>query len=490
MNKIKLNLNEFKDKVYACWLGKNIGGTMGMPYERTHDVLDIKGFITDAGEPLPNDDLDLQLIWLHAVEMVGAKNINAEILGEFWINTIVGNWNEYGISKSNIRRGLVPPLSGDYNNSWKNSNGAWIRTEIWACLAPGCPEIAAKYATEDGKVDHGAGEGTVAAAFVAAMQSAAFVLKDIRKCIDVGLSVIPQDSRMADSVKFVIECYEKGMNAVDTRNAIQKRNSDIGDGWFEAPSNVSYAVIGLLWGEGDFKRSMITAINCGDDTDCTAGTVGATLGILGGSGSIPNDWKAHIGDRIITISLNLADYKSGGRVPKTCTDLSQRVVAAAPLVLSSNNANVSIVSDENEIPEGVEQALTEQCQLWREQNPLIPYSFKISNEIFSATAVLDKEPQIVPFDTVSGRIIIRSTRYFGDETYNLNLRWWLPDGFTAPEMPKTAVIRANNSHSKPVTEIPFTVNLGENVSATNRCVLEITALGRSTALYIPFVLIG
>lgn len=97
-------------------------------------------------------------------------------------------------------KGLVPSLSGDYNNDWKNSNGAWIRTEIWASLAPGCPNVAAKYAIEDAKVDHGSGEGTYAAAFV---------INDLRKCIEIGLSKISSTSRVHSSVMKVLECFDK-----------------------------------------------------------------------------------------------------------------------------------------------------------------------------------------------------------------------------------------------------------------------------------------
>ena len=169
-------------------------------------------------------------------------------------------------------------------------------------------------------VDHGTGEGTFAAAFVAAMQSAAFIIKDIRKCIDIGLTKIPESCRMADSVRTVLKCYGEGKSAVEARNIILERNMDIGNGWFEAPSNVSYVLIGLLWGAGDFKKSMLTAINCGDDTDCTAATVGATLGILGGSEAVPKDWKQHIGDEIVTVSINRGDV--GRSIPYTCTALA------------------------------------------------------------------------------------------------------------------------------------------------------------------------
>lgn len=45
-------------------------------------------------------------------------------------------------------------------------------------------------------------------------------------------------------------------------------DADIGT-WM-APANVGYVILGLLYGEGDFKKSLLTAVNSGDDTDCTA----------------------------------------------------------------------------------------------------------------------------------------------------------------------------------------------------------------------------
>ena len=33
-----------KQRIYACWLGKNIGGTLGTPYEGLQQLNDILGF--------------------------------------------------------------------------------------------------------------------------------------------------------------------------------------------------------------------------------------------------------------------------------------------------------------------------------------------------------------------------------------------------------------------------------------------------------------
>ena len=471
------------DKIYACWVGKNIGGTMGAPYEGKREVLDVKGYATAPGEPLPNDDLDLQLIWLHGMEQFGPQAINTALLGELWLGLIPPNWNEYGIGKNNMRRGLQSPLSGDYNNSWKHSNGAWIRTEVWACMAPAAPTVAAKYAMEDAKVDHGSGEGTWAAAFVAAMQSAAFLYQDIRKCIDVGLAVIPEESRMADSVRFVLDCFDSGKDWLTTRNAIQERNADIGDGWFEAPSNVAYTLIGLLWGKGDFKASMITAINCGDDTDCTAATVGATLGILDGRAAIPADWQEYIGDKIITISINKGDGHTGRAVPETCTELSERVIAQAPHVLFGNQANVSF--DEASFPAEAEEYLWEQCAALRAANPLVPDSAHFESTLLTADLHYENGLDVEPLEEKKITVTVRCHRAMGDELKNLTMRWWLPEGFTLKAGRQTAIIGNHTRHTEAEAILHYTIAAGETLAPQNRCVLEVVAEGRSVPLYIP-----
>ena len=92
--------------------------------------------------------------------------------------------NSYGVGKVNMKLGIMPPLSGEYNNAnWKTGNGAWIRSEIWACLARGNPLLAAQFAWSDACVDHGCTDGTFAEIFAATLESAAFIEKDRDKLI-------------------------------------------------------------------------------------------------------------------------------------------------------------------------------------------------------------------------------------------------------------------------------------------------------------------
>ena len=127
---MKLTMNAYLDKVRACWLGKNIGGTLGGPLEGKRGAVDLDFYVHDFSKgALPNDDLDLQLVWLIAAEEYGIK-VDAEVLGNYWVSYITPDWSEYGMGKRNLRGGMLPGVSGAYRNTFSCSNGAWIRSEI------------------------------------------------------------------------------------------------------------------------------------------------------------------------------------------------------------------------------------------------------------------------------------------------------------------------------------------------------------------------
>lgn len=494
---MKLNSDEYKDKVYACWAGKNLGGTMGGPYEGCRNTLDVKGFATKPKEALPNDDLDLQLVWLHAVEFEGPRNITAEVLGEYWLSFITGCWNEYGIAKRNMEKGIIPPLCGDSQNPWKHSNGAWIRTEIWATLAPAYPDLAVRFAIEDAKVDHGMGEGTYAAAFVAALESAAFVVSDGRKLIDIGLSKIPDGCRIAQSVRLVISCFDKGLSWLETRNAILELNKDIGDGWFQAPSNVAFVVLGLLFGNGDFKKSMLTAINCGDDTDCTGGTVGAILGIMYGKKGLPNDWLEYMGDEIVTGAINTC--LSMPRV-KNCSELTDKVAALAPSVLLFNRMNaqsVDIYTGRTEFSDEEIGKMSFPYGKCEETDGMRASLFSMRPDTFSmklayATAIVSylDGTEIRPNEErkISLRIV-NNVKAFGNLPNTVRVKVRLPNGFSAD----AEEFDVFAPHWTPFTldctseERIITIKAGEKIDAVNEILLEVGAVGRYTKAYMPVI---
>jgi ADP-ribosylglycohydrolase len=337
-----INETEFYDRVYACWLGKNIGGTLGMPFEGKTEINNISFYTKiKEGEPAANDDLDLQILWLKAMEDNNFR-VDAYTLGEYWLKYVPVNWNEYGVGKTNMKAGIMPPLSGEYNNAkWKTSNGAWIRSEIWACLAPGNPMLAAQFAWNDACVDHGCSEGTFAEIFTATLESAAFVEKDRDKLIQFALSTIPAKCKVAIAVNIAVEARKSGKAWPEAREAVITATEDLG--WFQAPRNVAFTIIGWLYGDNDFGKSICIAINCGDDTDCTGATLGSIFGIIYGSSIIPEKWKAPIGDGIKSVAV------SGFEVPATLQSLTEKTIAAQKMVAEIYNSSVKVNSGKTKV---------------------------------------------------------------------------------------------------------------------------------------------
>jgi ADP-ribosylglycohydrolase len=381
-SRIIINEEEFYDKVYACWLGKSIGGTLGMPFEGQRETHNLTFYEPVPKEPVPNDDLDLQLLWLKALEENG-PNINAHTLAQYWLKYVVVDWNEYGIGKKNVRKGILPPLSGHFNNPWRDSNGAWIRSEIWACLFPGVPSLAAKYAFEDACVDHGVAEGTYAEVFMASLESAAFVIKDRDELLKIAFSYIPKDCGVAESVRTAIRAWREGLDWRTARERVVEASRKTG--WFMAPQNVAFVILGWLYGEGDFGKSICTAVNCGDDTDCTGATLGSLLGILNGTKGIPKEWREPISENIANVAIG------GFQPPKTIRELTERVVKMAKISLKYHKAPVEISPSPTNLKALRELKMVDEKvikNLWSRS----PYKIELSSHKLQATIDYREEP--------------------------------------------------------------------------------------------------
>lgn len=356
---MKLDFKNYCSKVKGCYLGKTIGGTLGAPFECYRGVYEIDDFMQDVSMPVPNDDVDLQLVWLAAAEREG-RNIDSHVLAEYWETYVSASFSEYGTGKNNFRMGILPPLSGFMRNENHNSNGAWIRTEIWACLCAGNPALAANYAYYDACVDH-SDEGVYAAVFMAAVQAAAFFEGDVHKLIEAGLSYIPESCGVRSAVELILSCQKKGLSWKEARKKLlcalpssfgemsgewqgtelvpacnkcpaQKKDPEIPKAEFgyDAPASIGIILIGWLYGKGDFGRSICLAVNCGEDTDCTAGTLGATLGIIAGAENLPERWKKGCSDRIVTCTLRTDSILN---VPGSVPELCDRIVRRTPVFL-------------------------------------------------------------------------------------------------------------------------------------------------------------
>ncbi len=313
----------FFDKVYACWMGKNIGGTLGGPLEGRMELMDIRGYTQTFIESVENDDLDLQLVNLHCIEQYGGR-ADSSLLSREWLEHVHFQYDEYGHSLTNMRRGIGSPLSGCFNNFFTDCMGSPIRSEIWAVICAGMPDLAAYYAYHDASVDHAGGEGVYGEIFFAVLESMAFTETDKFKLIETALSYLPETSNVRRAVELLVDCYGRGLSWVECRQAII--DGFAGDNFTYAPVNIAFTLIGWLYEEG-FTAQMLTTANCGYDTDCTVATLGSLLGILYGREYLDPYWTEPLGENIVT-----SGPITGFRAPRTITELTERSIAARELV--------------------------------------------------------------------------------------------------------------------------------------------------------------
>ena len=264
---------------------------------------------------------------------------------------------------------------------------------------------------------------------------------------------------------------------------------------------MAYVVLGLLYGEGDFKKSMILTVNCGDDTDCTAATLGSIMGIQKGTAGIPADWHTHIGDEIVT-KCNL---KGHGNWHANNRELTDHIMDLLPCTLRQTRYYDSfyddaplayyatrkmgkdepVLCDHDDFSAVAPDAFTGD-DFVKSMFSRSPYSFR-QNGIYSDVWVeFDKVPQLQPGDTITGKITVRNRRMHPAKHYHL--RWFLPEGWSVNGKTNLAAGAPNSNYES--ESVTFCITAGEKVEPNNRLVLEVSSVQRPTCIYVPVMILG
>jgi len=263
-------------------MGKNFGGAVGMAFEGWPGPR-LSAAAPSVPSAVPNDDFEMQLMALAAIERSG-RWPEPEEMARIWQDHLGFAPDEYGVALRNLREGILPPASGATDNFFAHGMGAVIRSELWACLCPDDPEAAATLAANDAGIDH-AGEGVLGAAFLAALQSAAFGGADLEQSIAAAASLLPMHSVLPDVVSVT---GRLAMDNVSDEDAIRACHETFGSANFtDCIMNLAFILLALRRGSGDVMASLHFALRCGEDADCTCASVGATLGILHGPPACP-----------------------------------------------------------------------------------------------------------------------------------------------------------------------------------------------------------
>jgi len=316
--------SDYPQRVYAGVLGKLIGVYLGRPFEQwSHTAIAQKwGEITryvhqDQGVPLivSDDDITGTFTFLRAlIDHPSGAALTAREIGQTWLNYIAERrhilwWGGIGQSTEHtaflrLQDGIEAPRSGSIELNGKavaEEIGAQIFIDGWALVSPGQPEQAARLAAEAARVSHD-GEAVHGAVALAVMESLAFQEANIDRLLDAAQRFIPADCEIARMTADVRRWHREDGDWRATLRRIQ-------DTWGYARystgcpmvSNHAVILLGLLYGAGDFDRSMMIVNTSGYDTDCNSGNLGCLLGIRNGLDTFRKgfDWRTPLNDRML-----------------------------------------------------------------------------------------------------------------------------------------------------------------------------------------------
>ncbi|MBO5273086.1 MAG: ADP-ribosylglycohydrolase family protein [Clostridia bacterium] len=341
-----------ENKIHGAWVGRMCGCLLGMAFEtvRTNELIP---FLRETGNyPLHrymlSSDIDpdrlskykfnfaihAQADRFHAMPAdddtnytVLAQEIIRRYGRDFTPHQVAGAWldlqkkNAYctaeRIAYCNFVRGFVPPQSAMYQNPYREWIGAQIRCDYYGYINPGDPERAAEMAWRDASISH-TKNGIYGSMFICAMIAAAAVTDDRELIVKSGLARIPRTSRLYKDVSDVLDCYRSGKPSSECFAMIHERYDEYdGQGWCHAISNSMIVAAALLWGGGDYGKSICMAVETGFDTDCNGATVGSIVGMIIGIDNIPDEWTKPINDTLHTTIFGVGTVKISDRVKLT-----------------------------------------------------------------------------------------------------------------------------------------------------------------------------
>ncbi|MGX5820896.1 ADP-ribosylglycohydrolase family protein [Chitinophaga lutea] len=307
--KTQLSLATLQDKIKGGWAGQTIGCTYGGPFEFKYNGTMVQDYVPvywNNGSikwwydnfPGLYDDVYMDLTFVEVFEKYG---LHAPV--DSFANAIAHAsyplWHANQAARHNILNGIKAPESGHWrNNPHADDIDFQIEADFAGLMAPGMPNTASAICDSIGHIMN-YGDGWYGGVYVAAMYSLAFVSDDIQWIVTEALKTIPAQSKYRQCMESVIANHKKFPNDWKrTWFEVERNwNEDLycPDGVhnplnIDATVNSAYILIGLLYGNGDFTKTMDISMRCGQDADCNPASAAGILGTMIGYSRIPEKY--------------------------------------------------------------------------------------------------------------------------------------------------------------------------------------------------------
>jgi hypothetical protein len=326
----QISRQDLLDKIRGGWAGQMIGVSYGAPTEFRSKGKILEGTLSWNPDRVENsihqDDLYVEMTFAAVMDRLGLDATTAQY-GEAFGKSRYSLWHANAGARRNLSRGIAAPASGHPRyNLHANDIDFQIEADFIGLMCPGLPRVSNRFCDRIGRVMN-YGDGVYGGMFVCGMYSAAFFENDPRKIVEAGLACIPRQSEYGLLIRDLLDWSAQSPG--DWRQVWQKvqdkwdKNDPCPDGALQdfnidAKLNGAYIAFGLLFGDGDFLRTMEVSTRCGQDSDCNPSSAAGVLGVVYGYAKIPNELKSAIG-KIADTQFEYTDYSFNAIVKSTET---------------------------------------------------------------------------------------------------------------------------------------------------------------------------
>jgi hypothetical protein len=324
-----ISRKQLRDKIAGGWAGQMIGVSFGAPTEfrslgRIIDGPLPKWTPDRVSNALNQDDLYVDMTFALGLDEMGISATTAELAKAFR-DSKYRLWHANMAARRNLRRGVPPELAGSPRyNAHANDIDFQIESDFIGMMAPGMPRAAAELANRVGRImNHG--DGIAGGIFVSCMYATAFFEFDPRRIVQAGLACLPSQGGYAARIRDVLTWARQYPNDWRRTWKLITTKWDKHDSCpagalapfnIDASLNGAFIALGLLYGGGDFGKTIEISTRAGQDSDCNPSSAAGILGVVLGYKQIPDEWKSGI-PAIANKEFAFTDYTFGTIVDST-----------------------------------------------------------------------------------------------------------------------------------------------------------------------------
>jgi len=348
-----ISYEELHDRIYGGWLGMLIGGLEGLPHEfkyREKPREELPEFTFLAKGARSDDDNDVEWTHLWFMHQEGFLLLPYPRLAEIWkANMNQGIWRANKEARELMEQGVIPPETGSYRrnrHAWYNLSGQFA-TESYGLIAPGMPRKAAEIALHYARIAV-SGEPLQAAQYWPSVVSLSFFHEgSMEALLKKGLAAIDRKSALAEAIQHACEAFHRcGSDWKAARQVIHEEWL-VRRKWNDnsTPVNGALVCLALLYGGGDFYRTMQYAMALGHDADCNAATAGCVVGVIHGLSKIRDLPQYQVVDRYVnrTRPQLPAEMSITDQVEVLCRLALRCVRESGGQVIEENNVPVRVI---------------------------------------------------------------------------------------------------------------------------------------------------